>query len=367
MYHGPRMKPPAPRIRVRPPSWLAVVVALAIGCGSPPPAPAPAPSGPGFAMNLTETQPGARVLVEQGGQWLPATIVQRVGTDLFQVRLDGQSPELDRVVGPDRMRPAATAAPDAAGLRPGEPVLVATPTGGLYLAEVVQLTPGAAVRVKYDGFSPEVVEDVEPARVRRPHTGPATHAPGSEVTVEVDGVRASGRVAAVVSPETYLVRFAQAGPSYDRVFPESAIQAVAGAAPASTASPASPPPAASPSPAAPSGGAALAAGDAVYVEHRGAHHLATVSRWSGRTATVRYERGGETEEVDAARVMRVPAEKTAGVAWAPKDPVFIEWHGMFFRGHVLEKKGPGQYKVRFDGMGPAEDEIVVARRLRPAR
>jgi hypothetical protein len=198
--------------------------------------------------------------------------------------------------------------------------------------------------------------------VRHPHGGAATYGAGSAVSVTAGGAAAPGRIVAVVAPDQYLVRFEQAGPSYDRVFPESAIEPLAGGKPSpSGAEPAAKPAAPANKPASSTG---LKSGDDVLVEHRGAFHPATVATVSSGAVTVRYAESG-SEEVDASRVVRAPADKPPGVPYAPKEAVFVEWHGMFFKGEVLKKTGPGQYKVRFEGTGPAEDEIVVARRLRP--
>lgn len=359
--NDPRMTHWTTKLRPAVPALFLMLTA----CGSSAsPASSTPPAGPGFAMNLEETHPGAKVLVERGGHWLPASIVQQVGTDLFQVRFDGYGAEWDEVVGPTRMRAPVDGAAGAEALAVGDSVLVTSEQGTIHLGSVIEPPTDSSVRVRYDGFSPEVVQDVDVTNVRRPHGGSATYAPGAAVSVEAGGAKAAGRVVAVVAPEQYLVRFEQAGPSYDRVFPESAL--AAGTEEGGTAQAgAAPKPKAPEAPGKAAAVAGLAPGDAVLVDHRGAFHPATVTKAGSGTFTVRYGESG-AEEVDPQRVVRAPSDKAPGVPYGPKEAVFVEWHGMFFKGEVLQKTGPGQYKVRFAGTGPAEDEIVVARRLRPA-
>lgn len=327
----------------------------------------PGPEMAAEPMTAEQLAPGARVLVERGGQWLPGTVVAQVGPDRIRVHYEGYGPEWDEDVGPARLRPAA---PSAAGNAAtdvhavGDVVLVDL-AGRLMLAQVVEALPDGKLRVQYDGFEPAAFEDILAQRVRKPFAQASAHRVGDAVTVRTQGSSAKARVVAVVAADRWLVRFDEAGAAYDRVVGPEMIGTSAGAAPALGAAPSSEPAAAE---------SAIGVKSEVLVSHRGTWHAATVVGMPAGEVRVRYAAesaggaaaGGAVEETVAAkRVVPAPGKKKPGVPYAPKEKVYIEWHGMFVEGHVLRKTGAGQYKVRFEGTGPASDEIVVARRLRP--
>jgi hypothetical protein len=112
----------------------------------------------------------------------------------------------------------------------------------------------------------------------------------------------------------------------------------------------------------------LQPGEAVLVSHRGSFHPAVlVSAGPGGAWRVKYDKpaGGPAEEdIPADRVSRATAQPK-GTPFTANQPVFIEWHGLFVTGKVVKEAGKGQYKVRFDGMGPEGDEVLQSKRLRP--
>jgi len=348
-------------------SFPALLLVALVGCGAPPHRTTKTSAAPAAeAMTAEQMSPGAAVLVERGGQWLPGSVVAQVGPDRFRVHYEGYGPEWDEDVGPARLRPAAAASdPNAAPLAAGESVLVDL-SGRLMLGRIVEMRPDGKLKIQYDGFEPAAFEEVVAKRVRRPFAGESAHRVGEDVTVRAQGSSARARVVAAVSSDRWLVRFDGAGAAYDRVVGPDMLVGTGGSAKA-VAAPADAKASTSDAP-------TLSIGDQVLVSHRGTWHAATVAALRGGEVGVRYAEestGGKAagragdESVSAQRVVAAPGKKKPGVPYAPKELVYIEWHGMFVEGRVLRKTGAGQYKVRFAGTGPARDEIVVSRRLRP--
>ncbi len=366
---------------------------LALACASSNTAPPPAQPDAGPLFQPTGMDPGARVLVERGGQWLPATIIGRVAPDRLMVRYEGYGPEWNEAVPPARVR-AAPAAAGAADYRVGEKVLVVV-QGKQLLADVVAQSGPAEWRVHYDGYGPEVAENVKPDRLRRPFVGATAHPLGEPVSVDVGGRHLPARVLAATAADRWLVRFDGFGPEYDQEvnadrFRAAAAPAAPGAAPA-PAMPAGPGAPAAPAAAAPAGPAApaaskpgappaasaggpLQANEEVLVAHRGAYHPAiivgpgTAGKWRVRytTSAVGNEQSlsGSDEEVSADRVSRALAPEK-GARFQPNQRIFVEWHGLYFPGKVTKTEGKGQYRVRYENFGPEADEVIPARRLRP--
>lgn len=346
---------------------------------------APPPPDPGGGAALQEQSPvippGTAVLVERGGSWLPATVVGRVAGDRVIVHYDGYGSEWDEAVRIERLRPAA-ATGAAEDYRVGEKVLV-TAQGKLLLADVVAQVGQRQWRVHYDGYGPEVAENVGPDRMRRPFAGATAIAPGAALLVDVGGRVLPAKVLAALAQDRWLVRFDGFGPEYDQEVTPDRLRAPAAAAP-------EPAPAAAAAPAAPqapsaAGGAAgdagkaapgsgFQAGEAVLVAHRGVFHPASIvgpasgGRWRVRygSAAVGTEHGvaDSDEEVAADRVSRA-ATLEKGAAPQANQRVFVEWHGLFFPGKVTREVSKGQYRIRFDGFGPEADEVVPTKRLRP--
>lgn len=363
----------------------AVVFPLLTACASsntaPPPAePAPAPADPALA-------PGAPVVVERGGQWLPATIVGRVAADRVIVHYQGYGSEWDEAVGLNRVRPApGLAAP--ADYRIGEKVLV-TVQGRQLLADVVAQVGPDEWRVHYDGYGPEVAENVRPDRLQRPFAGATAHPPGEAALIDVSGRILPARVLVPLAADRWLVRFDGFGPEYDQEvtadrFRAAATPAATGPAPSPTAPTAATPAApaaASPAGVSPAGapppsaaGGPFQPNEEVVVAHRGAYHPAVIiAPGQGDRFRVRYttsavgnEQGldNSDEEVAAARISRaLPPAK--GAQYPINQRVFVEWHGLYFPGRISKTEGKGQYRVRFDGFGPEADEVVSVRRIRP--
>jgi hypothetical protein len=349
-----------------------------------------------------ELRAGSPVTIEKNGQWLPGTVVTPEAGGFAVVNFDGFGPEWNERVSPDRLRAregaggAAAPAATARDFRVGEKVLVKS-QNRLVLGTVMAQLAADSWRVHYDGYGPEIAETVGPDRLRRMYSGTSQRALGQPVGVDVGGGRImAGKVLAVVAADRWLVRFDGFGPEYDQEVGAAGLREVP-KAPAAAPTPATsgtiavapltaaPPTSATPDkPGADKPGAAgkpapekpaitavtgpLQPGEAVLVTHRGSFHPAVlVSAGPGGAWRVKYDKpaGGPPEEdIPADRVARATAQPK-GTAYAANQPVFIEWHGMFVTGKIVKESGKGQYKVRFDGMGPEGDEVLQTKRLRP--
>jgi hypothetical protein len=379
---APRSFPPSGRAFG---ASILLTAAIALGCSSSPTPPPSEPASPNAVFGPNDLAPGTHVLVNRQGQWLPATIVQPLGMDRFLVHYDNSSDQYNEAVGPDRIRSmgsAGAAGAAARDYRVGEKVLVTSQNRQL-LADVVQQVGQDQWRVHYDGYGPEVAENVGPDRMRRPFAGASPHAVGASVVVDVNGQSVPAKVLALIAADRWLVRFDNFGPQYDQEVGPDRLRAPAAAppAPAASAPPAPPAPAppaapakpekggkkpaeAAGAPAAPSGPPQV--GEAVLVQVRGAFMAATVTAaGSGGAWKVKFEgAGGGEEEVAADRVLRQPTS-LKGLHFQPNQPVLVEYKGVFVGGKVLKQTGGGEYKIRFDGQGPAEDEVIQVKRLRP--
>ncbi|APR77355.1 Hypothetical protein A7982_02702 [Minicystis rosea] len=376
-----------PRASVLAGAILAASLTAACSSSTPPPAD-PASAVPTFGAN--DLPPGTKVLVARQGQWLPAAIVQPLAEGRFLVHYDNTGNEWNEVVGPDRIKSTGGGAA-ANDYKPGDKVLV-TFQGRLMLADVVMQAGADAWRVHYDGWGPEASEQVGPDRIRRPFTGPSGHAIGEAVMVEVNGQTVAGKVIAASAADRWLVRFESFGPQYDQ---EVGVDRIRAATPAVVAPPVAappPPPAAEPPPPPPAKDAKAekgkgdkdkgekgkkaaagdpapapqsgppAAGEAVLVNVRGAWFPATVGAAAGGGFKVKFGAGGE-EEIPADRVLREPAS-LKGLRYQVGQQVLVHYKGVFVAGKVIKQEGK-DYKVRFEGTGPEEDEVVQIKRLRP--
>ena len=382
-------------------SLLIAALPLVTACASKNTAPPATPSeADGFAsFGPGGLDPGAHVQINRNSQWLPGAIVRQLGPNRYQVHYDGFGAEWDEAVGLDRLRPGAEAG--AAGTvakdyRPGEKILVRA-QNRLLLADVVQQVSPEVWRVHYDGYGPEVAESVPAPRMRRQHAGTSAFGASQPVTVDVGGGRVlPGKVIGIVAADRWLVRFDGFGPEYDQEVGADRVHAGkatdAPPAPAPTAGgPATPPtPAepdkgkgkdkgkdkgkgkdkpAEPAPPAPPPVTAgpPAVGDSVVVaQHLGYLPAKIVAAGSAPgTFRVHYELGtGADEDVAADRVAKL-LDPPKGVPYAPNTPCFIEWHGAWFPGKVVKESAKGQYRVRFEGLGPEADEVLVSKRIRP--
>lgn len=343
-----------------------------------------------------DMRPGAPVLIQKNGQWLPGTVVTPEANGFAVVNYDGFGPEWNERVGPDRLNPRETAAASTArDFKVGDKILVKS-QNRLLLGTVVSQLAADSWRVHYDGYGPEIAENVGPDRIRRQFAGTSQRALGQPVGVDVGGARVmAGKVLAVVAADRWLVRFDGFGPEYDQevgadrlrdipkepaAAPAPATSGTIAVAPLSGAPPAPATPekpadkpgaAAKPAPEKPAITAAtgpLQPGEAVLVAHRGSFHTAVlVSAGPGGAWKVKYDKpngGAAEEDIPGDRVSRATAQPK-GTPYTANQPVFIEWHGLFVTGKIVKESGKGQYKVRFDGMGPEGDEVVQTKRLRP--
>jgi hypothetical protein len=282
------------------------------------------------------------------------------------VHYEGYGPEWNEPVSFDRIK-ARSAESLARDYRIGERVLVLAASNKLFVAEIVQQVAADRWRVHYDGYGPEVAEDVGPDRLRRPHTGPSSLAIGQPVGVRAGTSVLPAKVAAIVAPDRWIVRFEGLGPESDlEVGPDRVVAPPTSAGMGSERdvdplaspqqAPHPPPPPERP----------IAPGDEVFVSHRGAYHSAIViAAGTDGMIRVRYATPGDgaaEESVPAARVRSAPP--TGSAPFQPDQRVFIEWHGMFFPGRIVRAAGKGMYRVRFDGVGAEADEVVPARRVR---
>jgi hypothetical protein len=359
----------------------ALALFLAACAGDPKPPPVDPTAGVG-----SEYSPGSHVLVNRGGSFVPAVVLQATLDNRFVVRYDGYGPQYDEPVATDRLRPYTPPSP----YKVGDCVLV-TAQNRTILADVLQDLGNNTFRVHYDGYGPEVAENVTPERIKKPFTGATAHQLNEAVFVEVNGAPLPAKIAAVVAADRWIVRFDGFNAQYDQEVGADRFRA---APPPAVATPAPPPPpepvakdddkkgkgkkgkkdkdppkddkpAAPAAPAAPTGGP-LQAGEAVLVSQRGGSWVpATISAAGASGAwKVKYTSGGE-EEVAADRVGRANGP-LKGTPYTPNMPIFIEWHGAYYAGKVVKEGGAkGQYKVRFEGTGPEADEVVNSNRIRP--
>lgn len=366
------------RARLRAPLIAGLTLAMAACGGSPPPQANDATDA--TLEPSSEYSVGSHVLVSRGGQWLPATIVQATADQRFVIQYDGYGPQWNEAVGQDRLKPAAQAVAD---YKVGERVLV-TAQNLWRVADVIQQLTPTSYRVHYDGYGPEVAENVGPDRMKKTFAGASAHAPGEAVLVDVNGQTLPAKVMAASAADRWIVRFDGYGAQYDQEVGAERVHAAppapppVAAAPPTPAPPAPPPPDASANakgkkdksappaaaPAAPAN-APLAVGDEVFVSNRGAWYPAKIVAPGAAAGSfkVKYEAGGD-EEASADRVARANPN-LKGAKYQPNQLVFIEWHGMFVPGKVLKDNGPGVYKVRYDGQGPEADDLVASKRLHP--
>lgn len=358
---------------------IGLFLSLLLGaCAPANTAPPPSVPPPTTDSRRPDLSAGSPILVRRGALWIPARVVGSGGPDRVIVQYEGYGPEWNEPVSLDRIkpRPAASLARD---YRIGDRVLVLAASNRLLVAEVVQQIAADRWRVHYDGYGPEVAEDVGPDRLRRPHEGPSPLALGQIVGVRAGADVLPAKVVAIVAPERWIVRFSGLGPESDQEIgpdrvaapPPSSTSDPAGMGPERFIDPASSPAEALGSPPSPPSSAArpIAPGDEVFVSHRGVYHIAiVVSVGTDGLIRVRYATAGSEsseESVPPARVRPAPPPPSAKAApFSPAQKVFVEWHGMFVPARVIRDVGRGTYRVRFDGLGPDADEVVPARRLR---
>jgi hypothetical protein len=367
-----------------------VAAALATGCSPSTATPAADPSTAVAGFGGNDLPPGTKVQVARQGQWYPATIVQPLGEGRFMIHYDNTGNEWNEPVGLDRIKTlgAGPTAGPARDYRPGEKVLV-TVQNRVLLADVVMQASADIWRVHYDGYGPEAAENVGPARLRRPFTGASGHAVGESVSVDVNGQVLPAKILAVSAADKWVVRFESFGPQYDQEVGVDRIRAAAGAlvapppvAPPPPAPPEPPPPVKPEKPAKPekpgppppkpppvaevgplpqSGPPSV--GETVLVNvHHAWFPVHVVSVGPGGYK-VKFHTGAEAE-VQADKVTREPAT-TRGLRYQNNQLVLVEWKGLYAAGKILKPEGKGEYRVRFDGLGPENDEVVTVKRLKP--
>jgi hypothetical protein len=310
--------------------------------------------------------------------------VQPMQEGRFLIHYDNTGNEWNEVVGPDRIKRVDGPASAANDFKPGDKVLV-TYQGRTLLADVVSQTGPEAWRVHYDGWGPEAAETVGPDRIRRPFVGASGHAIGEAVIVDVNGQPLPAKVIAASAADRWVVRFDGYGAQYDQ---EVGVDRIRAAPPAvAPPPPPAPPPVEPPptpavdkgkgkdkgkdkakpkankpeeGPAVPSG--PPSAGESVLISIHGAWFPATVSAVAG--GKVKIKIGSTEEEVPADHVLREPTS-SKGLAYKVGQLVLVQYKGVFVPAKVLRKEGRAAYKVRFDGTGPADDEVILVKRLRP--
>jgi hypothetical protein len=321
-----------------------------------------------------------------------------MGEGRFLVHYDNTADTWNETVGLDRLKPLGAGADPQRDYHPGEKVLVSY-QNRLLLGEVVSGVSAEVWRVHYDGFGPEAVENVPVSRIRRPFVGPSGHAVGESVTVDVNGQAVAGKILAVSAADHWVVRFEKYGPEYDQEVGVDRIRASSAVAPhepkpaekppeKAAEKPPEPKPAEKPpekapekhaekpvekpaeKPKAPAGEAAPApqagppaVGENVLVGIRGAWFAGSVTAITGTSAKIKFATGGE-EEVPLDRVLREPGS-VQGLRYQVAQLVLVDFKGVWVPGKVLKQEGKGEYRVRFDGQGPAGDEVIPIRRLRP--
>jgi len=104
---------------------------------------------------------------------MPGTIVQVLGPDQLVVGYDGAGPDWNEAVGLNRLKPLSNGASPllSRDYKVGESVMILAQNRWLP-GEVVQELGPETWRVHYDGYGPEVAEDVGPERLRRPAPPP---------------------------------------------------------------------------------------------------------------------------------------------------------------------------------------------------
>src|SRR5262249_54794902 len=132
--------------------------------------------------------PGSKVFIQKSGQWLPGSVVRQSTPGSYLVHYEGYGAEWDESVGLDKIRPAQdpAGAAGARDYRPGEKGLVEA-RGRLLWADVLQQVARNSWRVHYDGYGPEIAENVGPERISRPYVGTSSHVAGETVMVELGG------------------------------------------------------------------------------------------------------------------------------------------------------------------------------------
>lgn len=209
---------------------LGLVFSMVLGaCAPANTAPPPSIPPPSTDSRRPDLSPGSPLLVRRGPLWLPARVVGPAGPDRVVVQFEGYGPEWNEAVPFDRVRARPLGALPR-DYRVGDRVLVLAASNKLFAAEIVQQIAPARFRVHYDGYGPEVAEDVGPDRLRRfleplpstpappPPPEPLALAPGAEVFV---GHRGAYHRAIVVAAGTDgMIRVRYAAPS-DGVAEES--------------------------------------------------------------------------------------------------------------------------------------------------
>ena len=210
--------------------------------------------------------------------------------------------------------------------------------------------------------------------------------------VDVNGQALPGKVIAVSAADRWVVRFDSFGPQYDQEVSADRIRTAPPVVAPPPAPPAPPVVEAPPAPKvdakaekdkgkgkdkdkvkdkpkgnAPEAGPAVpsgppATGEVVLVNVRGAWFPATVSAAAGGSFKVKF--GNAEEEVPADRVLREPTS-VKGLRYQVGQLVLVGYKGVFVPAKVLKQEGRADYKVRFEGTGPEEDEVVAQKRLRP--
>ena len=122
----------------------------------------------GLLLVLVSTFIGARALamglgdqsvVEIGGSYWPVTIVAELPDNRLVVRPDGKGEDADTIVKPEKLR----------RLGGGGGKLVVEWGGSWWPAEILQRQNGGRALIRYDGYGPEWDEMVPSDRMRRLH------------------------------------------------------------------------------------------------------------------------------------------------------------------------------------------------------
>jgi hypothetical protein len=102
----------------------------------------------------------------------------------------------------------------------------------------------------------------------------------------------------------------------------------------------------------------------LFIEREGAYWAAKVlARLDDGRVVVRYDgQGSERDEVVPAG--RVWLEAPPLERYRRGDSLFVDWHGAYWRAHVLSIKKASRVSIRYDGYGPEWNEVVGPDRIK---
>jgi hypothetical protein len=186
------------------------------------------PPGPPFEGEIA---PGTLAFAQWKGRWWPAQILSKSG-ERYRIHYDGWGSNWDEYVPATRL----CQAPPPVHAEVGDPVSVEY-RGAWYAARVLEVHEDGRMRVTYDGWDAGWDEDVVPARVKKPTSGPAGDpglpgrplgarevVAGMPVFIAYDGAWYEGSVLEVKEGDGYLIHYDGWEASWDEVVDESRLR-----------------------------------------------------------------------------------------------------------------------------------------------